>query len=93
MQLMFPRDRHALGFLCSIKRLVPVVTGRRHVQVRVVEPSASSLNSGDCFLLVTPEHCILWTGEFASKQERGKVRRGQRHTEGLYNDVRAIGEC
>lgn len=74
---------NVLRFLCSIKRLVPVVTGRRHVQVRVVEPSASSLNSGDCFLLVAPEHCILWTGEFANKQERAKVRRGLWHAERL----------
>lgn len=41
--------------------------------MRMVEPVASSLNSGDCFLLVTGEHCILWTGEFANKQERAKV--------------------
>lgn len=52
---------------------MPVVTGRRHVQVRLVEPSARSLNSGDCFLLVTPEHCILWSGEFSNEQERAKV--------------------
>lgn len=40
----------------------------------MVEPAANSLSSGDCFLLVTREHCILWTGEFANKQERAKVR-------------------
>lgn len=51
----------------------PVATGRWHVQVRLVEPSARSLNSGDCFLLVTPEHCVLWSGEFASEPERVKV--------------------
>lgn len=51
----------------------PVVTGRQHVQVRLVEPSVRSLNSGDCFLLVTPEHCILWSGEFANEQEKTKV--------------------
>lgn len=83
IQSVLPRDRHVPWFLCSIKRLVPVVTGRRHVQVRVVEPSASSLNSGDCFLLVTPQRCIMWTGEFANKQERAKVRRGQRRTQRL----------
>ncbi|XP_041812705.1 supervillin isoform X1 [Chelmon rostratus] len=49
------------------------IKGRRHVQVRLVEPSVRSLNSGDCFLLVTPEHCILWSGEFASDQERAKA--------------------
>lgn len=38
-----------------------------------MEPSARSLNSGGCFLLVTPELCFLWTGEFANQQERAKV--------------------
>ncbi|XP_035470134.2 supervillin isoform X3 [Scophthalmus maximus] len=49
------------------------IKGRWHVQVRLVEPSARSLNSGDCFLLVTPEHCVLWSGEFASEPERVKA--------------------
>ncbi|CAK6961185.1 supervillin [Scomber scombrus] len=49
------------------------VKGRRHVEVRLVEPSVRSLNSGDCFLLVTPEHCIMWSGEFANEQEKSKA--------------------
>ncbi|XP_034567417.1 supervillin isoform X1 [Notolabrus celidotus] len=49
------------------------IKGRRHIQVRLVEPSARSLNSGDCFLLVNPEHCILWSGEFANEQEKAKA--------------------
>lgn len=47
--------------------------GRRHVQTRLVEPRASSLNSGDCFLLVTPHHCFIWTGEFANVIEKNKA--------------------
>lgn len=47
--------------------------GRRHVQTRLVEPRASSLNSGDCFLLVTPQYCFIWVGEFANVIERAKV--------------------
>uniref|UniRef100_A0A3P9H4A8 Supervillin c n=1 Tax=Oryzias latipes TaxID=8090 RepID=A0A3P9H4A8_ORYLA len=54
-------------------RMLIHIKGRQHVQVRLVEPSVRSLNSGDCFLLVTPQHCILWSGEFANKQERAKA--------------------
>ncbi|XP_029364826.1 supervillin isoform X3 [Echeneis naucrates] len=49
------------------------IKGRRHVQVRLVEPSVRSLNSGDCFLLVSPEHCIVWSGAFANEQEKSKA--------------------
>ncbi|KAF4085204.1 hypothetical protein AMELA_G00114930 [Ameiurus melas] len=48
------------------------IKGRRHVQVRLVEPTARSLNSGDCFLLITPNHCFLWCGEFANVIEKAK---------------------
>uniref|UniRef100_A0A7N9B0R0 Supervillin d n=1 Tax=Mastacembelus armatus TaxID=205130 RepID=A0A7N9B0R0_9TELE len=49
------------------------IKGRRHVQVRLVEPTAHSLNSGDCFLLITPKHCFMWSGEFANVIEKAKT--------------------
>ncbi|KAK6311532.1 hypothetical protein J4Q44_G00171960 [Coregonus suidteri] len=49
------------------------IKGRHHVQVRLVEPTARSLNSGDCHLLVTPSHCILWSGAFANTTEKAKA--------------------
>uniref|UniRef100_A0A8C5AQQ3 HP domain-containing protein n=1 Tax=Gadus morhua TaxID=8049 RepID=A0A8C5AQQ3_GADMO len=56
------------------KLMLLQVKGRRHIQTRLVEPRASSLNSGDCFLLVTPHHCFVWTGEFANVIERNKAK-------------------
>lgn len=49
------------------------IKGRRHIQVRLVEPVARSLNSGDCFLLITPKHCFMWSGEFANVIEKAKA--------------------
>uniref|UniRef100_A0A3Q2PQ28 Supervillin d n=1 Tax=Fundulus heteroclitus TaxID=8078 RepID=A0A3Q2PQ28_FUNHE len=49
------------------------IKGRRHIQVRLVEPTAQSLNSGDCFLLITPKHCFMWSGEFANVIEKAKA--------------------
>lgn len=48
------------------------IKGRRHIQVRLVEPTARSLNSGDCYLLITSKHCFLWCGEFANVIEKAK---------------------
>ncbi|KFP67033.1 Supervillin, partial [Cariama cristata] len=55
------------------KLMLLQIKGRRHVQTRLVEPRASSLNSGDCFLLLTPHCCFLWVGEFANVIEKAKV--------------------
>ncbi|KAJ8245939.1 hypothetical protein GJAV_G00261920 [Gymnothorax javanicus] len=55
------------------KLMLILIKGRRHVQVRLVEPTARSLNSGDCFLLITPKHCYMWTGEFANVIEKAKA--------------------
>ncbi|KAK7919601.1 hypothetical protein WMY93_010885 [Mugilogobius chulae] len=49
------------------------IKGRRHVQVRLVEPTSRSLNSGDCYLLITPKHCFMWSGEFANVIEKAKA--------------------
>ncbi|XP_035525445.1 supervillin [Morone saxatilis] len=49
------------------------IKGRRHVQVRLMEPTARSLNSGDCFLLISPKHCFMWSGEFANVIEKAKA--------------------
>ncbi|XP_044280776.1 supervillin isoform X5 [Varanus komodoensis] len=55
------------------KLMLLQIKGRRHVQTRLVEPRASSLNSGDCFLLLTPHYCFLWAGEFANVIEKAKA--------------------
>ncbi|XP_040611286.1 supervillin isoform X8 [Mesocricetus auratus] len=55
------------------KLMLLQIKGRRHVQTRLVEPRASSLNSGDCFLLLSPQHCFLWVGEFSNVIEKAKA--------------------
>jgi len=48
------------------------VKGRRFAQVRIVAPFASSLNSGDCFILVTSFAVFNWVGTFSNVIERSK---------------------
>lgn len=46
--------------------------GGRNVQVRLVEPTSSSMNSGDVFVLVTPKHVFQWNGKNCSILEKAK---------------------
>ncbi|XP_038072635.1 supervillin-like [Patiria miniata] len=49
------------------------IKGRRFVQVRLIQPSTEMLNTGDCFVLVTPKECFLWIGEYSNVIERSKA--------------------
>ena len=49
------------------------VVGRRNLQVRLVEPSVRSLNSGDCFALVTEKDLFSWIGRDCNPYEKAKV--------------------
>ncbi|XP_061604574.1 supervillin isoform X2 [Phyllopteryx taeniolatus] len=64
-----PRERHPP----FTSPMLLFIKGRQNVQVRLARPSASSLNSGDCYLLVTTEDCILWSGQSANDKERAKA--------------------
>ena len=46
--------------------------GRRFCQSRVVPPVAESLNSGDCYILVTPSQVFNWQGKFSNVIERSR---------------------
>lgn len=50
------------------------VKGRRHVQTRLVEPVARSINRGDCFILVTRERVFAYMGQFANVIERSRTK-------------------
>ena len=48
------------------------------MQCRLVEPSAASINSGDCYVLVTADKLYLWSGEYCNVIEKAKVGVGDR---------------
>ncbi|KAJ1529946.1 hypothetical protein ONE63_006674 [Megalurothrips usitatus] len=48
------------------------IKGRRHIQTRLVEPSAHSINSGDNFVLVTPSQVYNWVGRYSNVIERAR---------------------
>ena len=55
------------------KKVSSCIAGSRHIQTRLVEPSANSLNSGDVFIVVTPKEVHLWNGRDASIMKKAKV--------------------
>lgn len=67
-------EQHSNNSAVPYKKLMLIqIKGRRHIQSRLVEPRASSLNSGDCFMLISPLYCFLWVGEFANVIEKAKA--------------------
>ena len=57
------------------KKVFSRIVGSRHIQTRLVEPSANSLNSGDVFIVVTPKEVHLWNGRDATIMKKAKVNR------------------
>lgn len=49
------------------------VKGRRHVQTRLVEPTAESINRGDNYLLITPKTIYNYVGEFSNVIEQSRA--------------------
>ncbi|CAH8464884.1 unnamed protein product [Heterobilharzia americana] len=75
------QDRPSFGISTTARQLLPYkspmllhIKGRRHVQVRLVAPSAKSMNSGDCFILVTTSAVLAWFGGSANIVEVNKTR-------------------
>jgi len=54
------------------EKMLLQVKGRRFCQSRVVAPVPESLNSGDCFILVTPTEVYNWQGKFSNVIERAR---------------------
>ena len=63
---LLPFRSFSLTCTCSL-------LGRRHIQTRLVEPSASSLNSGDVFVLVSEKCLFHWVGKGANIIEKARV--------------------
>lgn len=49
------------------------IKGRRHVQTRLVEPAAESINRGDNYLLITPSTIYNYAGEFSNIIEQSRA--------------------
>ncbi|KAL5456970.1 hypothetical protein EMCRGX_G034199 [Ephydatia muelleri] len=64
----------ALGEEMNTKHnvLLLMVKGRRYVQTYLVEPTASSLNSGDVFLCVSGKCLFHWVGKSANVIEKAR---------------------
>ena len=54
------------------EKMLIQVKGRRFCQSRVVPPVAESINSGDCYVLVTPSQVFNWQGKFSNVIERAR---------------------
>ncbi|XP_029170623.1 supervillin-like isoform X2 [Nylanderia fulva] len=50
-----------------------LVKGRRHVQARLVEPVAESINSGDNFILVTKSEIFNYIGKYSNVIEKTRA--------------------
>lgn len=71
--LLLYRSPSSLSLLWRALLFSSFTVGSRHIQTRLVEPSAKSLNSGDVFILVTPKEIHLWNGKDASIMKKAKV--------------------
>lgn len=49
------------------------IKGRRHVQTRLVQPTAGSINRGDSYLLITPSTIYNYVGEFSNVIEQSRA--------------------
>lgn len=49
-----------------------LVKGRRHVQTRLVEPVAASINDGDTYVLVTPSAVYNYVGKYSNVIEQSR---------------------
>jgi len=58
----------------SIQSLMVVqIKGRRRAQTRLVEPDMTSMNAGDCYILVSRERVIVLIGLFSNVIEKTKA--------------------
>uniref|UniRef100_A0A8D8YEG1 Supervillin n=1 Tax=Cacopsylla melanoneura TaxID=428564 RepID=A0A8D8YEG1_9HEMI len=55
------------------------VKGRRHVQTRLVEPTVTSVNRGDSYVLVTQTEVYHYTGQFANVIEKSRAAEIAQH--------------
>ena len=63
-----------MSSLChAVQILLLLLTGRKQIQTRLVEPVASSINSGDVFILISGKDLFLWQGKESNVIEKARV--------------------
>ncbi|XP_074029765.1 supervillin isoform X3 [Leptinotarsa decemlineata] len=61
------------GYLPWKDLMLLQIKGRRHVQTRLVEPVASSINEGDNYILITPQALYTYTGTYSNVIEQSRL--------------------
>lgn len=56
------------------EKMLIQIKGRTHVQLRLVEPTFTSINQGDCFILIAPNKIYRYIGFYSNLIEQSRCK-------------------